>query len=204
LSRVSLLLGVALVVAAGVAGVAGATGTSAEETPSPWSTGYGFSGTTCSGASVAVPEIRGAYYGIEMVPTRRVPGTGNAIGLGKVTFARSPYGVSVTPDGTYLYDLSLSLDRLKRPKEGVLTAWVTTSDLANVERLGALDDAFRVDGRVEWNRFLVVVTLEPSADAAERWQGPIVLRGMSRSGMMHTMAGHGPFEKEPCAKYGFR
>jgi hypothetical protein len=30
------------------------------------------------------------------------------------------------------------------------------------------------------------------------------MRGMSRSGRMHTLAGHGPFEAEPCAKYGFR
>jgi hypothetical protein len=50
----------------------------------------------------------------------------------------------------------------------------------------------------------VIITLEPSADdLGERWQGPVVLRGMSRSGMMHTMAGHGPFETEPCAVYGF-
>jgi hypothetical protein len=187
----SSVLAVALVAAAA----------SGEET-SPWSTGYGFSGATCSAA--AIPEIHGAYYGIEMVPTRRVPGTGNAVGVGKVMFARSPFGVSVTPDGTYVYDLSLSLERLKAPRNGVLTAWVTTSDLSKIDRLGALDDEFRVDGRVEWNRFLVVVTLEPTAEPTDRWQGPIVLRGMSRSGMMHTMAGHGPFEKEPCAKYGFR
>lgn len=193
MNRASLLFGIALLAV---------TGANAEETPSLWSTGYGFSGWTCSGA--VLPETGGPYYGVEMVPTRRVPGTGNAVGLGKVTFARSPYGISVTRDGTYVYHLSLSLDRLKRPKHGVLTAWVTTSDLSKVDRLGPLDEAFRVDGRVEWNRFLVVVTLEPSADPAERWQGPVVLRGMSRSGMMHTMAGHGPFEKEPCAKYGFR
>ena len=35
------------------------------------------------------------------------------------------------------------------------------------------------------------------------WTGPIVIRGMSRSGMMHTMAGHGPFEEENCAAYGY-
>ena len=35
------------------------------------------------------------------------------------------------------------------------------------------------------------------------WTGPVVSRGMSRSGLMHTMAGHGPFETEPCAVYGY-
>jgi hypothetical protein len=29
------------------------------------------------------------------------------------------------------------------------------------------------------------------------------MRGMSRSGMMHTMAGHGPFQQENCARYGY-
>ena len=27
------------------------------------------------------------------------------------------------------------------------------------------------------------------------WTGLIVIRGMSRSGMMHAMAGNGPFER---------
>ncbi|MDE2875730.1 MAG: hypothetical protein OXU69_07275 [Gemmatimonadota bacterium] len=31
----------------------------------------------------------------------------------------------------------------------------------------------------------------------------VVIRGMSRSGMTHTMAGHGPFEEENCAAYGY-
>ena len=38
---------------------------------------------------------------------------------------------------------------------------------------------------------------------AERWSGPIVFRGMSRSGMMHTMVGHGALQKENCAAYGY-
>jgi len=35
------------------------------------------------------------------------------------------------------------------------------------------------------------------------WTGPVVMRGMSRSGLMHTMAGHGAFEQENCAAYGY-
>ncbi|HZD06335.1 MAG TPA: hypothetical protein VE173_15600, partial [Longimicrobiales bacterium] len=59
-------------------------------------------------------------------------------------------------------------------------------------------------GRSSWNKFLVVVTLEPTDGSdASTWSGPIVLRGMSRSGAMHTMAGHGPFQQEKCAAYGY-
>ncbi len=179
----------------------------AEEASSPWSFRYGFRGLACSAA--AIPNLPSAYYGIDMVPTKRVPGTGSAEGVGKVTFASSPYGVSVSPRGTYVYDISLELRRLKRPKQGLLTAWVAKSDLTEVERLGVFDEDLELSGRVEWNKFLLVVTLESEAgdkdlEPRERWRGPVVMRGMSRSGMMHTLAGHGPFEKEPCATYGFR
>jgi hypothetical protein len=35
------------------------------------------------------------------------------------------------------------------------------------------------------------------------WTGPIVFRGMSRSGMMHTMVGHGALQMENCSSYGY-
>ncbi len=34
------------------------------------------------------------------------------------------------------------------------------------------------------------------------WTGLIVIRGMSRSGMMHAMAGNWPFEEENRAAWG--
>ena len=57
---------------------------------------------------------------------------------------------------------------------------------------------------MSWNKFIVLITLESSDDPAQRmWAGPIVFRGMSRSGMMHTMVGHGPLVQENCAAYGY-
>ena len=51
---------------------------------------------------------------------------------------------------------------------------------------------------------LVVITLEAGDDpSAQRWSGPIAFRGMSRSGLMHTMAGHGALQQENCAAYGY-
>ena len=177
----------------------------AERAASPWSVPFGFGGAVCSGTttSAAFPDLPSNYYGIEMVPTKRVPGTGSGVGLGKVTFASSPYGVAVSPSGAYVVDITLALRRIKKPKKGFLTAWATRDDLLETTRLGVLDDDFRVSGQAGWNKFLLVVSLEPTDEPTEKWTGPIVMRGMSRSGMMHTLAGHGPFEKEPCAKYGF-
>lgn len=146
-----------------------------------------------------------AYYAVDLVTTKRLPGTGRASGTAHVTFASSPFGVALAPDGSYLYDVDLRLTDMKTPASGVLVAWVTTTQVDEVRRVGALDGHMSVQGQVAWNKFLVVVTLEATDDAsATTWSGPIALRGMSRSGMMHTMAGHGPFQQELCAKYGYQ
>ena len=157
----------------------------------------------CS-AVISAPLLPSQYYGIEMVTTRRVPGTGRAVGTGMVNFARSPFGVAVSPSGSYVYDLSLSIDRIKAPRRGAYTAWAVAPDLQDVVRLGVIEEGQVASARVTWNKFLVVLTLEPSTEPTGRWLGPVVMRGMSRSSMMHTLAGHGPFENETCLKYGFK
>jgi hypothetical protein len=158
-----------------------------------------------SPCSAAVRDLIGTstYYEIALVTTKRIAGTGLAKGTAQVNFAASPFGISVSPEGSYIYDLKLQVERLKPSKKGVYTAWVSTPNLDEIKRLGVFDDSFALSARVEWNKFLVIITLEPSAEATDTWQGPIILRGISRSGLMHTLAGHGPFEMEPCATYGF-
>jgi hypothetical protein len=144
------------------------------------------------------------YYAFPLVTTKNVPGTGLARGTAEVGFASSPFGVAVAPDGSYRLDVHLSFERLRAPRGGRYVAWVTTTDLDRIERLGPVDPSGGLRGRVSWNKFLVVVTLEANeVEGATAWSGPIVLRGMSRSGMMHTMAGHGAFQQESCAAYGY-
>ncbi len=165
------------------------------------------------------------YYRIPLATTRLVAGTGQTTGEAGLVFpAASPFGIAVTPDGSYDYRVRFDVRRLPARSRGVFVAWVTTPEIDRVRRIGPLEGG-RAEGPVEWNKFLVVVTLEPEgsptaapveSDAVEGmdapggvagttppWTGPVVLRGMSRSGRMHTMAGHGPFEQERCAKYGF-
>ena len=144
------------------------------------------------------------YYAINLVSTKRLPGTRMARGKADVTFAPSPYGIHISPNGTYVYDVSIKIDQLRSPDDGLYVAWLTTPDLEEVIRLGPLGESGSIEGRVDWNKFLVVVTLEEADDPdQERWAGPVALRGLSRSGLMHTMAGHGPFDQEPCAFYGY-
>ncbi len=144
------------------------------------------------------------YYQFPMVSTKRVPGTGNATGVGEVAFTQSPFGIALAEDGSYHYDFTVRFERLKPARSGAYVVWTTTPELDQVVLAGELADPVVFSGKVAWNKFLVVVTLEPAFDPdATMWTGPIVIRGMSRSGMMHTMAGHGPFEEENCAAYGY-
>ena len=145
------------------------------------------------------------YYRIELVPTRRVPAARSAVGRADVSFAPSPFGVAVSANGHYVYDLAVSVTNLPAAPAGkVYAVWITTPSLDQVRRLGALSPNETVTGRVDWNKFLVVISLEDDIDPpVQRWHGPIVMRGLSRSGLMHTSAGHGPFQQEPCATYGY-
>lgn len=143
------------------------------------------------------------YYEITLIPTRRVPGARRATGAAAVTFVPSPFGISISPKGHYVYNLDIAIQNLPPAREGAYVAWASTSDLDAIKRLGPLDEQMTISGQVGWNKFLVIITLEPTAQASDVWQGPVVLRGMSRSGRMHTMAGHGPFQQEPCANFGY-
>jgi hypothetical protein len=149
------------------------------------------------------------YYTFEMVTTKNVPGTARLTGVAEVTFVPSPFGVSVSTNGSYTYDVHIDLDNLREPPAGsAFAVWLTKSDLSEISYAGVLEPGQPFAGRATWNKFLAIVTLE-NADDLEgdeppaRWAGPVVTRGMSRSGMMHTMAGHGPFQEENCAAYGY-
>ena len=145
------------------------------------------------------------YYAFPLVPTRNIPGTGLAVGTASVSKRMdSPFSVALTQDGSYAYDVRVSFTRLKRPRSGHLVAWVTTREIDQLQRMGALDEHFQASGSTSWNKFLVVVTLEAEDDPGqERWSGPVVFRGLSRAGMMHTMVGHGALQQENCAAYGY-
>ncbi len=144
------------------------------------------------------------YYQIDLVPTKRVPAARRAVGTASVAFASSPFGIAISSDGHYIYTVTIRIDNLSDAPEGRYVAWLSTPSLDSIIRLGPLGAAKTASGQVDWNKFLVIVTLEADEEPlGPRWQGPVVLRGMSRSGFMHTMAGHGPFQQEPCATFGY-
>ncbi|HET8865226.1 MAG TPA: hypothetical protein VFM80_05970 [Gracilimonas sp.] len=145
------------------------------------------------------------YYTIDLVTTKNIPGTGQATGKAVMKFTPNPFGISIAKDGSFRHQLDIQINRANKPKDGTFVAWVTTPSLDKVKLIGALDKDLKVSGTVDWNKYIVVITLEEEVPDknAHMWSGPIAFRGLSRSGLMHTMAGHGPFTQEPCAKYGY-
>ncbi|MGD8322451.1 MAG: hypothetical protein PVJ02_18505, partial [Gemmatimonadota bacterium] len=69
------------------------------------------------------------FYAVDLVSTKKLPGSARATGTGHVTFEPSPFGVALGPDGSYVYDVSIQLQGLEAPSNGVLVAWLTTTQV---------------------------------------------------------------------------
>ncbi len=132
-----------------------------------------------------------------IIPLESTGDARGASGVVTMRFAPSPFGVALTVDGHFRYQLSLSAEGLNSVPGKHHVAWAATPELDQVTRLGALSDAGVVEGEVSYNKILVFVTEESSPEGTT-WSGPVLLRGVSRSGLLHTMAGHGPFNDAPC------
>jgi hypothetical protein len=108
--------------------------------------------------------------------------------------------MAVTSDGRLVYDLAVEARGLADP--GVhagataYVAWVATSGLERVDRIGALSADGRVTGRTALNKFIVLVTAERSR-TPERRSGPVIMRGVSPSSLLQSFRGHAFFERDP-------
>ena len=105
----------------------------------------------------------------------------------------SPFGVAVTAAGDQQYDVEFSLRNLPEPATiGPYTtyvAWATTPQLNPLVKLGAVRNGTVLLGRVAFDRLLILITAEASADVADR-SGRLVLRGTSAAVRMqpHDLA----------------
>ena len=151
-------------------------------------------------SSWSVPAAPGVCAGPEMVelrPTQNAPG-----GRGRMSLTQpgTPFGIAVDSEGRQRYEVAVEITQLRRREGATYIVWAATPELDEVVRLGLLGDDGRIAGEVAWNKFLVFVSEEDEPGTAT-WAGPILLTGLSPSGRMHTMAGHGPFEDVSCASY---
>lgn len=139
------------------------------------------------------------YYSFELVGTDKVAAVQGARGRATVSRPPSPFGLAVTRDGTIAHRVEVSVQAPEAPGGGTYVAWAADPNLERIVRLGEVRPGGAVSGEVVLNKFMVFVTLEdaPAAEA-ERWRGPVVLVGRSRSARIQSMASHGSFEAEPC------
>lgn len=142
------------------------------------------------------------YYWIELRRPASSPGPRDAGGRVEVSYPASPFGLPLDRDGRLVQRLRFVLDedfRSDGSRGSRLVAWVASPELDPVRKLGEIGPDGTASGKVALNKYLVFVTEEPrGVGEAERWEGPVVLKGKSRSGRMQSMASHGMFEREPC------
>jgi len=113
----------------------------------------------------------------------------------------APFGIAVTPDGHVRTTLLAQVEGLPPASSlGPYTAyvaWATPLELDPVVRLGEVRNGVSDLGEVFFNKYMILVTAEPSADGSER-TGPLVLRGRSPSARMeaHDMLAQAPSAEE--------
>lgn len=143
------------------------------------------------GACLLTPEV------VRLSGTQSAPGSRGSMTL---TQPGSPFEITVDEGGFQTFDIEIQVEQMRKRRGAVYVAWAAKPELDEWVQLGTLGEDNRLAGQVAWNQFLIFVSEEASADV-ERWQGPIMLTGLSPSGRLHTMAGHGPFEAMNCQLY---
>ncbi len=135
-------------------------------------------------------EADADLYCIELLPAIDIE---RAAGTARLVPPSSPFGIAVSRAGEPQHDLLFTLRNLPEPASlgsySVLLAWAVTPQLHPVVKLGEVRDGTVRLGRVTFDRFLVLITAEPSASSSEP-TGRLVLRGTSASVRMqpHDLA----------------
>ena len=97
--------------------------------------------SVCAAAPTAAATAD--YYNIRMSPTGSAPG---AVGYVTKTFAQSPFGIAVSVDGRYIYDVHIAVQGLRGPPNVEYTVWVAPPNLSPIVRLGVLGRGLRAQG----------------------------------------------------------
>ena len=131
----------------------------------------------------AIPP--GGAPGLNRIALYPTPDLAPAGGEALLRWDPSPFGVSVTRDGNQRYRLSLEIEGLPPPESlgdyRTYVAWATTLVMAPLVRLGEVGNGRFPDlGPVAFDKFVILVSAEPSAAVARR-TGRLALRGASPS-----------------------
>jgi hypothetical protein len=145
-----------------------------------------------SGAPLGSATIAGPFD-LLLFPTTAAP---HASAKARLVYQHSPFGIAVTTDGRTTYNVRIDVTGLPAPsslgKYSIYTAWASTTSLSHWIRLGTVSNGSNIVGPVDLNKFLLVISAEPS-DATTSETGPTVLHGTSPSGYLQTFLAHGLF-----------
>jgi len=148
-------------------------------------------------AFLAAGVLAGGPYDITLLSTPSAPA---ARGSARLVSAPSPFGIAVSPDGHARYDIVVKIGGLPAPASlgayHTYVAWAVTPDLDDWTRLGVVSNGSSTVGVAEYNKFLLVITAEASAEPVAH-RGPTVLHGTSPSGWMQTFLAHPFFRGAP-------
>lgn len=137
----------------------------------------------------AFGAARPGLFRIDLQPSNAAP---SASGVVKLAPAKSPFGLPLTADGRFIFDLQITADGLPAPSSlgafDQYVAWVVTDDLSQVERIGTVTAGQTLRGQAAYNKFLIFITAESKAPAP-RWKGPVVLRGFAPSALLENFSG---------------
>ncbi len=143
--------------------------------------------------AVAAMGVMLAWSGPFDIPLRNTAKAPDASGTARLVYAPSPFGVAVTRDGRASYDVQLTVQGLPDPSTlgdyTVYVAWQASTDLGQWTRLGRVTNGTTTAGRLELNKFLLVVTAEASDSVVTR-AGPTVLHGNSPSSWLQSFLTH--------------
>jgi hypothetical protein len=146
-------------------------------------------GAVVSGTVVDTTVPRPDLYRINLQPT--TVGSG-ASGVAKLALAPSPFGIALSPDGHFLFDVELAVTGLPKPSRwgpfSTYVAWATTQNLDVARRLGVVTAGKPITAQVDYHKFILLVTAEADA-RGEHWKGPVVLRGLSASMFLDNFSG---------------
>jgi suppressor of ftsI len=123
-------------------------------------------------------------YCLELLPAAGVRDASGVVELGHVP---GPFTVAVTAEGNQRYAAGVRLQGLPDPSTlgdyTTYVAWVTTPLMHPWHKLGEVRNGLTALGEIALDKFIVVVSAEPSAAVTER-TGRLVLRGQSPSSRM--------------------
>jgi suppressor of ftsI len=153
------------------------------------------------GTGPAMPTGRAPsdLHCIDLFSTARGGDAAGVIELGRV---HSPFGLAVTPEGRTRHGLTAWIAGLPDPATlgpyTTFVAWVSPLVLDPVIKLGEVGNGENALGEVALNKYMVLITAEPSADVTER-SSALVLRGRSPSSKMEA---HDLLAQAPSAEQG--